>query len=463
MIKSPERLTNSPNQRLRAIHVDTRVARWLIPVLLVAVAITMVSLHVHLYTKVGPIDELQHIDYLYKSPAVVAPGDRIGQDAMREEACRGIDYPNFPLPACSTTARYNAGEFQEKGYNTASANTPLYYSITHFFAAGLQRVAGVGDLVTAGRLVGGLWLGAGLVIALLAGRRLGASRWSLAALLVTIACVPAVVYPSSTISPDAASFTVGAGVLWVTLWWEERPQHRWPALLLVTVCVLALKMTNIVALAAAGIYMLLRLIQLRMAPADGLGSTDRSSGPQSVRPWVTGGVVLAASAVATAAGWLAIQAALAHGDPRDVPMNQLFATSSLRVSPLVGNLGNWITPLSNAWASVGNPELTTVLQRIGPLLIAAGILAAAILGEGALRIRALAWACLGTAFFGATVFIVVSFYAQSVYFPPPARYGDTLVPVMTVLTALSVKTRPAKVVLGLVAVASVILSIVRLA
>lgn len=463
MILKLKRPTNTSIQRLPAGSRGRQIARRMIPLVLVAVAFVMVFLHVHLYTKVGPIDELQHIDYLYKSPAVVAPGDRVGQDAMREEACRGIDYPDFPLPACSLTTKYSALDFQEKGYNTASANTPFYYSVTHLVAAVLQRVTGLGSLVTAGRLVGGLWLGAGLVIAYLAGRRLGAGRWPLAALLVTIACVPAVVYPSSTISPDAASFAAGAGVLWVTLWWEERPQRRWPALVLVTACVLALKMTNIVVLAAAGIYMLIRLSQLRLAPVDDPRSTDGGSGPESVRTWVTGGVLLAASTVATAVGWMAVQAALAHGDPHDVPMNQLFATDSLRLPPLVGNLGNWVTPLSSPWVSVGDLELTTVLQRIGPLLIAAGIIAVALFGAGVPRTRAWAWACLGTAFFGATLFIVVSFYAQSVYVPPPARYGVTLVPAMTVLTALSVRTRPATAVLGSVALVSVVLSIVRLA
>lgn len=464
MILKLKRPTNTSIQRLPAGSRGRQIARRMIPLVLVAVAFVMVFLHVHLYTKVGPIDELQHIDYLYKSPAVVAPGDRVGQDAMREEACRGIDYPDFPLPACSLTTKYSALDFQEKGYNTASANTPFYYSVTHLVAAVLQRVTGLGSLVTAGRLVGGLWLGAGLVIAYLAGRRLGAGRWPLAFLLVTIACVPAVVYPSSTISPDAASFAAGAGVLWVTLWWEGRPRRRWPALVLVTACVLALKMTNIVVLAAAGIYMLIRLIQMRWASVDDarFTGTDTGIGPESVRTWVMGGVALAATTVATAVGWMALQAALAHGDPHDVPMNQLFATESLRLPPLVGNLGNWITPLSSPWVSVGNPELTTVLQRIGPLLIAAGVIAVALFGAGVPRTRAWAWACLGTAFFGATLFIVVSFYAQSVYVPPPARYGVTLVPAMTVLTALSVRTRPATAVLGLVALVSVVLSVLRL-
>ncbi|PVU82114.1 hypothetical protein DDP54_02805 [Cellulomonas sp. WB94] len=449
----------APHRRMR---LDNGSHRWLIPALLIVVAVTTVALHVHIYTKVGPIDELQHIDYLYKSPALVAPGDRIGQDAMREEACRGLDYPGFPLPACSTGTVYRPGDFQEKGYNTASANTPLYYSITHGLATVLLRVTGMTSLVTAGRAVGGLWLGVGLLMTYFAGQRLGAGRWQLAALLIVIACAPAVVYPSATITPDAATFAVGAAVLWVALWWEKRPQRRWPMIVIVTALALAMKMTNIVVIGAIGLYMLLRLIQLHLPRQNDSEDVAPDESPAG-RSWIIGGTALASSALVVTLGWLAVQHALTHGDLSDIPMNQQFTATTLVVSPLVGNLGNWITPLSNAWASVGNPELTTVLQRLGQLLIAAGLIATALFGERSLRIRTMAWACLATAFVGASVFIVASFYAQSVYVPPPARYGYTLVPMMVALTATCIRTRTATAIMVLIAAGTLTLSFARLA
>src|ERR1035437_4693878 len=79
--------------RLKRHLNSTGLRRWMGPVWLLLVAIALVGLHVHTYTKVGPIDELQHIDYLYKSPAIVAMGDRVGQDAVRQEAFRGMDDP----------------------------------------------------------------------------------------------------------------------------------------------------------------------------------------------------------------------------------------------------------------------------------------------------------------------------------------------------------------------------------
>lgn len=459
----------------------TRLPAWvstvLPPLLIVLAAFLSVGLHVKAYTLVGPIDELQHIDYLYKSPSVVAPGDRVDDEAMEEEACRGLDYVGFELPACEPDGDYQPGDFQEEGYNTASANTPLYYSITHLLALPILALTPADNLVTAGRLVGALWLAGGLLLAYAAGRRLGAGRWALTSVLVVLACVPAVVYPSSTITPDAATFAVGAGVLLAALWWEAKPTRRWPVLAVVAVLALAMKMTNVTVLVAVGLYMLLRLVIGRWqatrgapaepAPDDAAYATsttvpDDPGARVTAKGWIIGGATLAVTAVVVAGGWLVIQGAMTHGNLDAIPMNQRFKATELSLWPLVSFLGSWLTPLSSPWTAVGRGELTEVLQRIGGLLLASGFLAAAIYGLRPHRERVLAWATLLTGLTGASFFIVLSFYAQSVYVPPPARYGYALVPVMAVLTAAGLRTRLAVVATGALAVAAVIFSVARL-
>lgn len=476
--------------------VATAPVRWLTvvlpPLLVVLAALLSVGLHVRAYTLVGPIDELQHIDYLYKSPDVVAPGDRVDDEAMAEEACRGLDYPGFELPPCEPGGDYEPDDFQESGYNTASANTPLYYTITHALAAPILWLTPIDSLVTAGRLVGGLWLAAGLLLAYAAARRLGAGRWATAAVLVVLACVPAIVYPSSTITPDAATFAVGAGALLAALWWEERPGRRWWVLAVVTAVALAMKMTNITVLVAIGIYMLVRLLlpwwharrgraSDATAPVDDVAAqdgvepspaaraeiaaataTDDPGTRVTARQWLVGGGTLAATALVVAVGWLVVQEQLTHGDLDKIPMNQLFRATALSLPPLVGFLGSWLTPLSSAWAAVGRPELTEALQRLGGLLLSAGFLAAAVIGFRPLRERVLAWATVLTGLTGASAFIVLSFYAQSLYVPPPARYGYALVPAMAVLTAAGLRTRLAVVATGALAVVAVVFSVLRL-
>jgi hypothetical protein len=449
----------------------TLLRRLLPPLLVVLVAFVSVGLHVRTYTLVGPIDELQHIDYLYKSPQIVRPGDQFGDEAMQEEACRGLDYPGFVLPACEIGGDYDPDDFQEAGYNTASANTPLYYSITHLVAAPLKAVAGLDSLVTAGRLVGGLWLAGGLLLAYAAARRLGAGRWAAASVLAVLACTPAVVYPSSTITPDAATFAVGAGALLAALWWEERPSRRWPVLALVTAVALAIKMTNITILLAVGITMLIRLAVQRWFPAQaelvGARTVDDDHGARPVREprlvdWLVGGITLAVTAGVVAVGWQVVQSALAHGDLDAIPMNQQFRADELSLTGLISYLGQWLTPLSSPWAAVGRAEFTDALQRLAQLVVATGFLSAAVIGWRNLRERALAWSLLVTGLTGASFFIVVSFYAQALYVPPPARYGYALVPAMAVLTATGIKTRPATLAVGGLAVVALLFSVARL-
>jgi hypothetical protein len=111
---------------------------------------------------------------------------------------------------------------------------------------------------------------------------------------------------------------------------------------------------------------------------------------------------------------------------------------------------------------VGRAEFTDALQRLAQLVVATGFLSAAVIGWRNLRERALAWSLLVTGLTGASFFIVVSFYAQALYVPPPARYGYALVPAMAVLTATGIKTRPATLAVGGLAVVALLFSVARL-
>ncbi|HET6692862.1 MAG TPA: hypothetical protein VFG97_01045, partial [Pedococcus sp.] len=97
-----------------------RPADTLLPALLAIVAVVLVALQVHSYTRLSPIDELQHIDSLYKAPAAPAPGDRVGQEAMRQQDCRGVDAPGFEPGPCRPLGSFDPATYQEKGYNTAA-------------------------------------------------------------------------------------------------------------------------------------------------------------------------------------------------------------------------------------------------------------------------------------------------------------------------------------------------------
>jgi hypothetical protein len=428
--------------RLKRHLNSTRLRRWMAPTWLLLVAIALVGLHVHTYTKVGPIDELQHIDYLYKSPAIVAMGDRVGQDAMRQEACRGIDAPFVP-PPCSSTAHYDPNSFQVRGYNTAAINTPLYYTLTKAVAVPLESIGGIDDLVTAGRLVGGLWLGLGLVLAYAAGRRLAIARLPLTATLTALACSSTILYRAATITPDAMDVAVGAGVFLTFLYWEHAPTRRWPLLVLVSTIVLLIKMTNVIVLFAMGIYMMIRIVRalytrLKARP----GKDSRLS--QAIAPWLLGGIVLSVTTAVVLGTTLWIQNSLSH-DASLIPMNAQYTVKAFPAQHFIEQFGVFLNPPTlPATHAVGSPLIQTLVDRTISTFFLAGIVGAGLFGAANAKARPYAQALLLTAVIGAPMFVAVSYLSQSMYVPPPVRYANTLLPAVAVITAGLVKTRGAQ-------------------
>ena len=87
-------------------------------------------IHIVQYTQFSPIDELRHLDYALQITSGHVPeiGDKLGQDAMREEACRGIDLP-FRSPRCDS-ATFDPIAFRDDGWQTAAPHPPVYYILS---------------------------------------------------------------------------------------------------------------------------------------------------------------------------------------------------------------------------------------------------------------------------------------------------------------------------------------------
>lgn len=439
----------------------TLVARFGPVLALVLLPLVLVPLHVAEYTKVGPMDELQHIDYLYKAPELVAPGDKVGQDAMREQSCRGIDFETS-VPPCEPGARYSPSDFQENGYNTASGNTPVYYSVTKALGAVLAPFSPGSNLVTDGRLAGSVWLALGLVLTYVAGRRFGVRRGPLLAVLVLVGCAPSNLYVSSTVTPDASALAVGAGALLALLWWEERPARRWPVLALVVTVGMLLKATHVVVFLAIGAYVLLRLLDhVRGRRA---GSEEGLSGSATATPrqLVVAGAAVLVPFLVVQVGWLLLQASLGQVDPTNVPMARRFGIDRLPFAHAVEQLGVLLNPLDSVLAEVGPGEYLSPVQRAGGYLLLAGLLGTAMLIATQPRTRTLAQAVALTGLLGGSVFVLLNYVGQGVFFATPPRYGLTLVPAMVVLTAAALRGQAPYRVVWLAAVAAFVISVYRL-
>ena len=372
--------------------------------------ILLVGLHVAAYSRVSPIDETQHIDYLYKSPHIVARDERIAQDAMREVACRGLD-SGFVPPACAPGAVYDPNAFPELGYNTAAINSPVYYTLTHWLAVPVQWLTGMDSLVTAARLIGGVWLGLGMAVTFLAGRRLGVPAVPLAAAAALPAAAPTVLYLSSTITPDAMTLLVGAAVVSTTLYWQDRPARRWPALAAMAALAVLIKQTNLLILAAVGVYLLLRWIGAVRARSREVGDEPRPSS------WLIGLAAVAGGAGAAVVGWTIVYSR--HPTPADLPMAVNSLVDVLHIDDVLAATGQ-LLEIPQAWGlGPGSLGLSILITRLVRIALLVGVIGAAVFASGSMARTTLPGLARGAAvagLIGAPALIVLNYLVAHWFF-----------------------------------------------
>lgn len=468
---SPATATGGSSAR----SAGSRVVAVLYPAILVVLPLCLVVLHVRLYTLVSPLDAEAHIDYLYRSPAILHSGEHLGQQAMRAEACMGFDGPPA-FPPCGL-AHYSPSSFPDHGYSYEYQQPPAYYTLTAEVGRGLQAAFGIGSLVTAGELVGGLWLVAGLLVAYSAGRRLGVPRAALTGLLLFAASVPALLYQASTISNDASSFFVGAAVLWLVVRWREAASGRWWLLALAGLLGAAFKLTNLSIVMVGILYLLwaawpgphLRagggLHRRRRARAGGAGGAAGSRGPRGALParpaplrWrraIGGAAALGVSWVLPTAAWSEVTRMTATVAPSVVdPGRPRFFTTHLPLHILVVDLGRFFPLASGSYMAPGlrgRPvhEAASVLCWA----LVAGVVVAAV-RACTTQVVGLARAALPVAVLAPPAFAVIFYVEASEVFRIPTRYGLAVVPAL-VIAAAGVATgwwwRAAALVAGLAA------------
>ncbi|SEB44922.1 hypothetical protein SAMN04489844_0113 [Nocardioides exalbidus] len=409
-----------------------------------------VGMHVHGYTTLSPVDELQHIDYLDRAPGHPEPDDRVGQYALHQQVCRGIDAPGFAPPGC-VRGRLDPKIFQESGFNTAAIYTPLYYTVTKVAAGAISLVTPLDDLVTTGRLAGAAWLALGAILVFAVGRRRGLDRGPLAALCALLVSAPALLYPSSTIAPDASALAAGAGLLLALTWWEERPSWRRAALLVGLAAVVALvKLTYLCVVAVIALYLLIRWVR-------DLRRGERAHGTIVVA------VAGAVTALVAAFAWTAYVATLPQITEAELPtMATQFKVADFPWAGLADSIFVLVQPFTNPWVVVGNAQLTALTCTIGSLVLTSGTVAAAVFGVGQERERDLARATLVGALVTGAGLVVMAYVTSGSYVPIPSRYGAALAAPLVLSTAACVRSRSATAILAGLAAVSVVLTFVRL-
>jgi hypothetical protein len=453
---APPPVTPDPDRRRHGTERRRTPDRSILAlVAVVLLAALLVTLHVREYTVLSPIDELQHLDYALKvsDGDLVYRGDRVGTEALREEACRGVD-GGYPTPPCGARTLRPA-DFQEEGYNTAYVHTPGYYLVAGLGGRLIDRVPGVMSPVVGARLMGALWLAAALVLMWMVFDELGVRLAARLPVLLLVACAPTVLHAAATVNPDGSAVAIGSAALLVVLRWESGRARPW-LLAFVGVAAILTKVNNVVAVGVAVLYLGIRWYQQRASGPVADPATDGPNGQaeggdvtaarglagpaRSGRATAGAVAALALSVAVAGSAWMLFSSAKARVDADEIPMTRRFLVDSVSVDELVDNLPAGLTPLRDAYipAIVATP-LTRVDAMLGDRLLLIGVAASLIVSRARSRERALATAAMLGMIVVGPMFVGLNYLTSSIYVGIPPRYGLAVVPAAAAATGLLIQ------------------------
>ena len=405
----------------------------------------------HVVNTVSDIDEREHIDLMLRGShfRIGHNGQVLTQETLRELCTRGSESVRWPM---CTPGRLDPAAFNREtnGVNN-SAQDPPYYVVTGLTARALRALTpGPESLVTWARVLGSVWLLAGMYAAIRLGDLIGVSRKHLVVALVLFAAIPTQLQASTTVNPDAVAFLAGAGILLAAVAWEKgKASVAW----LVAASALALWVdrANVVAVLIALVYLAFRVWA---------GARGEVPGAPSWQRFVAAGVAVGVGSIALVGTWQVTERRLrpeqtvampASARPKAVhgfPVKRTFEGKSIF---------GILPPLTDA-APPGrrDPLHATWYQTafVAAFLLVIGTLGAALLARsGPDRIRLLAAATIIGLILAPPLMHLYNYYVNGYFTATVPRFGLSALPSFALLmAAVTSRSRVGRVVLPAVAV-----------
>lgn len=453
--------------------LSPRVRRWLPYGLLIVIVMTLVGVHVHRYPVMSPIDELRHLDYLERASHLDFPklGDKLHQEAMREEACRGVAAtPPFYEPPCDSK-HFKPNEFRDDGYQNATFHPPTYYLVGGLTSRAAVELGIFDSIVEPARLFSGLLIALGLALTLAAARLAGVRTIPAFAACVVALAAPSVFGSGTVVNPDAGSVLAGAAVMAVALLWERGRAPTW-VLVAVGIGATGIKLTNAVAVAIVAAWFLVRAIPPgwtgRVRSRLGLESdgppvapAEASTYPRTMltlgsRRYLVGAGAVVAGALAAAAAWALIDGARATIDASVIPQNQAYAAVGIPnveqflnsgfvfafLPPFTGFQSTFL--FTDAWVQD--------IVYFAPFVFVGAVLMATLRFRRDDRVSVIAAVTVAVLLVGGPAFAVLQFVINDIYNNPSPRYGMSAIPALILVLAGSAVGRVGRVLLTALAV-----------
>jgi len=369
--------------------------------------------------ELSPLDEYVYVDYLARVPTqfVVRQGETTGEVARDALACRGIAVLGPGEYRCGLNTAWADG-YTEDGKTTADIYTPAYFAIT-WVAAQPFVWAGV-DLVDAGRLVGGLWLGLGTVLMFLLMTRLRVPPLLAWALGVIVIVSPGIFWANAFVSTDAPSLAAGAGIgLLALLAYQRRASPVW--LGLAVVLAIAIKFQNIIAVGLVAIV--LTAIAIRDARARSAATNKRMLAAVARDRSLVIATVMVVVALATQVVWMVIRSSISLNSAPDLNVEVPLSKTGLLMESF-----NFLRQTPLGVEQGGETPVKTVVGMILVMLTIVGVVGMVFAGRRGSTESLVAGSVLLASTAAAPVLAIALNVALGETLQIPPRYGLSILP-----------------------------------
>jgi hypothetical protein len=421
---------------LRRYFAPKTLAPYVIAFLLAFIPAFM---HIVQYPKFSPIDELRHLDYALQITRGHVPklGDKLGQDAMHEESCRGIDF-QWLDPPCDSV-KFPPAAFRDDGWQTASPHPPLYYILSGISGRTLRGLGILDGAIDGARLMSALLFGFGFAATFAAGRQLGVRSFPLLAGLGLLITLPGALHSASIVTPDSFAMLAGGGALLAAILWKKNLlSTRW--LIVVGALVGFTKLTNLVMLLAVAAWLVTDALMRKRDEQRGLSLVKTP-------------LLMFAAGALTSGAWLVLDSLRATISADIVP--QTIAMKFDGLPPLKHLLNpeillTWFPPgIGFDSARFFNQYVSLMRSLVFPLLIGALIVSALRTQKGN-DIASLSLFTGLAGLIGAPAFIIGIVLTSGVLIRAEGRYAVCLLPVYVIAIASQSKGRIGDVIFGLI-------------
>ncbi|TXJ04146.1 MAG: hypothetical protein E6Q27_08825 [Aeromicrobium sp.] len=354
--------------------------------------------------KISIVDEWSYVDYIFRAAEgdIVRPGSPIAEDSLDYLACHEVIGVGPIGSGCGDEQK--SDDYPLDAVSPAEIHPPIYFVITAQIARVVDAILPQFELIDSARMVGSLWLFAGLVIWLIAFKQLGVRLLVGLSAVVLVAFSPLVLSVTNFITPDA-TFTISSGLVFLaTILWLKRGISYWWLLAAGLVPVL-FKVTHLLSAFCA----VLLIIAL------GLFMKQKS-----LKQTTLASAMLLSGTVLGLVGWQAVRS-LIRVAPSPSHPNEPWALSILS---FIRELGYHISTLPQFPGSVLPipPGTGLIVVFFGWLLIAASIGGILYLRFGT-ELWVISVVSTATVFFGAALLSLITVVLSGGFLIPEARYG----------------------------------------